>query len=361
MWSGGGCHPAARRRRARTVGRGAVRAVRSTEGAAALAPSCAQAVGDILDVVVSLRARQRRLPGRARRARAGRNTTAPEGRRVVVRAVMEDPLWSPRPGDWLRGWCRPPCDGVVCATGLGPEARDSCRDGACRAPSCQPESVVKAQGSIGAAAPTAARAGSGCGSARCRRSRPRPAGRVHGGRPRPAAPSCRRVGSGRERCWAACLLPRAGADRRRGAHFFIHAHLLRARRGRGRGGLAVPSASRAGPSVHGAARSCSWVMTRRPLINWTGRHRKAKSLEDIWGESAVVTLTIDNRAHTGPVRVAWRPDHAHPERRRSADPARHRRPASSRSPGVTVRVVPSETGVNIPRDSAVEHPAREYQ
>jgi membrane protein implicated in regulation of membrane protease activity len=45
------------------------------------------------------------------------------------------------------------------------------------------------------------------------------------------------------------------------------------------------------------------VLTRRPLLAWSGRHRKATTIEDIAGESAVVTLTVDNRANTGQVRV----------------------------------------------------------
>ena len=102
------------------------------------------------------------------------------------------------------------------------------------------------------------------------------------------------------------------------------------------------------------------VLTRRPLINWSGRHRKAANLEDIAGESAVVTLTVDNRAHTGQVRVGGEYWTA-------------RTPSDDDPPippdtvvriesiaGVTVRVVPTESGVNIPREAGVNIP-REYQ
>ena len=92
------------------------------------------------------------------------------------------------------------------------------------------------------------------------------------------------------------------------------------------------------------------VLTRRPLLAWSGRHRKATSIEDIAGESAVVTLTVDNRANTGQVRVggeywtARTPSDADPP----IPPGVAVRIESIA--GVTVRVVPSEAGVSIPRE-----------
>jgi membrane protein implicated in regulation of membrane protease activity len=92
------------------------------------------------------------------------------------------------------------------------------------------------------------------------------------------------------------------------------------------------------------------VLTRRPLLAWSGRHRKATSIEDIAGESAVVTLTVDNRANTGQVRVggeywtARTPNDDDPP----IPPDVVVRIESIA--GVTVRVVPSEADVNIPRE-----------
>jgi deoxyribose-phosphate aldolase len=143
------------------VGRGAVRVVAAVglpfgaEGAAALAASCAQAVGDgadILDVVVSLPLLANGDFPAARdelaRAVAAANAAAPEGRHVVVRAVIETCYLEP--AAWrlaARLVQAAGCDGVVCATGLGPEGATPAAIEALRA-ELSPEGVVKAQGGI---------------------------------------------------------------------------------------------------------------------------------------------------------------------------------------------------------------------
>jgi deoxyribose-phosphate aldolase len=117
------------------LGRGPVRVVAAVglpfgaEGAGATAATCAQAVADgadALDVVVSLPLLANGdYPG-ARdelvRAVAAAGGAAPEGRQIAVRAVietcyLEPPAWRLA----ARLAVAAGCDGVVCATGLGPE------------------------------------------------------------------------------------------------------------------------------------------------------------------------------------------------------------------------------------------------
>jgi deoxyribose-phosphate aldolase len=147
------------------VGRGAVHVVAAVglpfgaEGAEATAATCARAVADgadVLDVMVSLpllangdfpAARDELAAAVAAAAGA-----APEGRHILVRAVIETCYLAP--GAWrlaARLAHAAGCDGVVCATGLGPEgatpaAIDALR---CELPA---DSVVKAQGGIRALA-----------------------------------------------------------------------------------------------------------------------------------------------------------------------------------------------------------------
>jgi membrane protein implicated in regulation of membrane protease activity len=101
------------------------------------------------------------------------------------------------------------------------------------------------------------------------------------------------------------------------------------------------------------------VLTRRPLLAWSGRHRKAATIEDIAGESAVVTLTVDNRANTGQVRVGgelWTARTPHDDDRPIPPGVVVRIESIA---GVTVRVVPSGADV-MPGEADVSIP-REYQ
>ena len=46
------------------------------------------------------------------------------------------------------------------------------------------------------------------------------------------------------------------------------------------------------------------VLTRRPLIAWSGRQRgAATNVETVTGRSALVTIAVDNHANTGQVRI----------------------------------------------------------
>jgi deoxyribose-phosphate aldolase len=143
------------------VGRGPVRVVAAVglpfgaEGAAATAATCAQAVADgadVLDVVVSLPllvngdfpAARDELAG----AVAAAVTAAAEGRPVVVRAVIETCYLEP--AAWrlaARLVHAAGCDGVVCATGLGPEGATPAAIAALRGELAH-GGVVKAQGGI---------------------------------------------------------------------------------------------------------------------------------------------------------------------------------------------------------------------
>jgi deoxyribose-phosphate aldolase len=143
------------------LGRGPVRVVAAVglpfgaEGAGATAATCAQAVADgadALDVVVSLPLLANGdYPG-ARdelvRAVAAAGGAAPEGRQIAVRAVietcyLEPPAWRLA----ARLAVAAGCDGVVCATGLGPEgATPAAIEALCA--ELPPGSVVKAQGGI---------------------------------------------------------------------------------------------------------------------------------------------------------------------------------------------------------------------
>jgi deoxyribose-phosphate aldolase len=143
------------------LGRGPVRVVAAVglpfgaEGAAATAATCAQAVADgagALDIVVSLPllvngdypAARDELAG-AVAAAAG---AAPEGRQIGTRAVLETCYLAP--AAWrlaARLALAAGCDGVVCATGLGPEGATPPAIEALRA-ELPPGTLVKAQGGI---------------------------------------------------------------------------------------------------------------------------------------------------------------------------------------------------------------------
>jgi deoxyribose-phosphate aldolase len=147
------------------LGRGAVHVVAAVglpfgaEGARATAATCAQAVADgadVLDVVVSLpllangdfpAARDELAAAIAAAAGA-----AAQGRHIVVRAVIETCYLQPAAWRLSARLARAAgCDGVVCATGLGPEGATPAAIEALRA-ELAPGSVVKAQGGIRALA-----------------------------------------------------------------------------------------------------------------------------------------------------------------------------------------------------------------
>jgi deoxyribose-phosphate aldolase len=125
------------------------------DGARATAASCAQAVedgADVIDVVASLPllangdfpgARDELAAGVAAAAGA-----APAGRPIIVRSVIETCYLEP--AAWrlaARMVVSAGCDGVVCATGLGPEGATPAAITAVRA-ELPAGSVVKAQGGI---------------------------------------------------------------------------------------------------------------------------------------------------------------------------------------------------------------------
>ena len=174
------------------------------EGAGAIAAACAQAVGDgadVLDVVVSLPLLANGDFPAARdelaAAVAAANAAAPGGpARRRARGDRDLLPGAARPGGWPRGWWQAAgCDGVVCATGLGPEGATPAAIEALRA-ELPPERRRQGAGRHPVARRRAARARRGCGSARRRRSGG-PAGRVRGGRQRPAAPSGRTAAQSR--------------------------------------------------------------------------------------------------------------------------------------------------------------------
>ncbi|HMG98835.1 MAG TPA: hypothetical protein VK546_07940, partial [Gaiellales bacterium] len=117
------------------LGRGPVHVVAAVglpfgaEGARATAAACAQAVADgadVLDVVASLPLLSNGDFPAARdelaAAVAAAGGAAPAGRHIVVRAVIETCYLEP--AAWrlaARLVASAGCDGVVCATGLGPE------------------------------------------------------------------------------------------------------------------------------------------------------------------------------------------------------------------------------------------------
>lgn len=143
------------------LGRGAVHVVAAiglpfgAEGAQATAAACGQAVGDgadTLDVVASLPLLANGDFPAARNelaaAVAAAGAAAPAGRHIVVRAVieacyLEPPAWRLA----ARMAASAGCDGVVCATGLGPEGATPAAIEALRA-ELPAGSVVKAQGGI---------------------------------------------------------------------------------------------------------------------------------------------------------------------------------------------------------------------
>jgi deoxyribose-phosphate aldolase len=143
------------------VGRGPVRVVAAVglpfgaEGAAATAATCAQAVADgadALDVVVSLPLLANAdYPGardELARAVAAAGAAAPEGRQIAVRAVIETCYFEPPA--WrlaARLALAAGCDGVVCATGLGPEGATPAAIAALAA-ELPPDGILKAQGGI---------------------------------------------------------------------------------------------------------------------------------------------------------------------------------------------------------------------
>jgi deoxyribose-phosphate aldolase len=125
------------------------------EGARAVAATCAQAVADgadVLDIVASLPLLANGdYPGARDELAAGvaaAGGAAPAGRHIVVRAVIETCYLEP--AAWrlaARLVASAGCDGVVCATGLGPEGATPAAIAALRA-ELPPGSVVKAQGGI---------------------------------------------------------------------------------------------------------------------------------------------------------------------------------------------------------------------
>jgi deoxyribose-phosphate aldolase len=129
------------------------------EGSRATAATCAQAVADgadVLDVVASLpllangdfpAARDELAAAVAAAAGA-----APEGRHIVVRAVIETCYLEPPAWRLAARLAQAAgCDGVVCATGLGPEGATPAAIEALRS-ELRAGSVVKAQGGIRALA-----------------------------------------------------------------------------------------------------------------------------------------------------------------------------------------------------------------
>jgi membrane protein implicated in regulation of membrane protease activity len=98
------------------------------------------------------------------------------------------------------------------------------------------------------------------------------------------------------------------------------------------------------------------VLTRRPLLAWSGRTRGAAvDVEAIRGASAVVTITVDNAANTGQVRVGAE----HWTARTPADDDPPIRPGVvvriESIAGVTVRVVPDpieDPGASGPQSTA---------
>jgi deoxyribose-phosphate aldolase len=143
------------------LGRGPVHVVAAVglpfgaEGARATAAACAQAVADgadVLDVVASLPLLANGDFPAARdelaAAVAAAGGAAPSGRHIVVRAVIETCYLEP--AAWrlaARLVSSAGCDGVVCATGLGPEGATPAAIAALRA-ELPAGSAVKAQGGI---------------------------------------------------------------------------------------------------------------------------------------------------------------------------------------------------------------------
>ena len=143
------------------LGRGPVHVVAAVglpfgaDGARATAAACAQAVADgadVLDVVASLPLLANGDFPAARdelaAAVAAAGGAAPAGRHIVVRAVIETCYLEP--AAWrlaARLVSSAGCDGVVCATGLGPEGATPAAIAALRA-ELPAGSVVKAQGGI---------------------------------------------------------------------------------------------------------------------------------------------------------------------------------------------------------------------
>ena len=125
------------------------------EGAKATAATCAQAVADgadVLDVVASLPLLANGDFPAARdelaAAVAAAGGAAPAGRHIVLRAVIETCYLEP--AAWrlaARLVASAGCDGVVCATGLGPEGATPAAIAALRG-ELPAGSVVKAQGGI---------------------------------------------------------------------------------------------------------------------------------------------------------------------------------------------------------------------
>ncbi|MDX6535949.1 MAG: deoxyribose-phosphate aldolase [Gaiellales bacterium] len=143
------------------VGRGPVHVVAvvglpfGADGAKAMAATCAQAVADgadVLDVVASLPLLANGdFPGardELAAAVAAAAAAARAGRQIVVRAVIETCYLEP--AAWrlaARLVASAGCDGVVCATGLGPEGATPAAIAALRA-ELPAGSALKAQGGI---------------------------------------------------------------------------------------------------------------------------------------------------------------------------------------------------------------------
>jgi membrane protein implicated in regulation of membrane protease activity len=96
------------------------------------------------------------------------------------------------------------------------------------------------------------------------------------------------------------------------------------------------------------------VLTRRPLIAWSGRQRgAATNVETVTGRSAVVTIAVDNHANTGQVRVGGEYWTARTPGDDDAPIAPGTVVRVESVAGVTVRVVPRKAdpaGIAIPRE-----------
>jgi membrane protein implicated in regulation of membrane protease activity len=119
--------------------------------------------------------------------------------------------------------------------------------------------------------------------------------------------------------------------------------------------VAAVVSSFAGPAAQGIAFAVSAVVlmvsTRGPLVAWSQRqHGADTNVDTIAGRSAVVTITIDNHANTGQIRVGA--EYWTARTRGDDDPAI---PAGAvvrieSVAGVTARVVRREPGVVIPKE-----------
>ena len=241
------------------------------------------------------------------------------------------------------------CDGVVCATGLGPEGATPAAIEALRA-ELPPEassrrraasaSLADAQRALGAGADLLGVADPAGLLAELAEAAP-------ARRRRPAAGRLRAVGD--LPSWAAWLLV---------ALVLLGAEALTLHSCSSTSALGALVATAVAPFVGTAGQGLVFavssvllmVLTRRPLIAWSGRQRGGDERRDSHGRSAVVTITVDNHANTGQVRIGG-------EYWTARTPSDDDPPIApgvvvriESVAGVTVRVVPREAGVSIPRE-----------